>query len=95
MIKLCVCGPIIPEGLRQSDQPSAEPLRPDRKEGVYGGGGEPKKRKWHTLPHTLPYNRPGTPMSLQHRPYTTALCVSGERSVIRSRICSVFSLAYH
>lgn len=37
MIKFCVCGPIIPEGLRQSDQPSAEPLRPDRKEGVYGG----------------------------------------------------------
>lgn len=32
-----MCGPIIPEGMRQSDQHSAEPLRPDREEGFYGG----------------------------------------------------------
>ncbi len=62
----------------------------------HGGGGVPKKRKWHTLPPTLPYNRLGTPMSSHHRPYTTGLCVSGEqRHVIRSRICSVFTLTDH
>ncbi len=62
MIKLCVCvcvcvcGPIIPEGLRQSDQPSAEPPRPDRKEGVYGGSmvgeGCPRRESGtYSLPH--------------------------------------------
>ncbi len=45
----------------------------------HGGGGVPKKRKWHILPPTLPYNRLGTPMSSLHHPYTTGLCVSGER----------------